>query len=50
MEDQILRALREIRDLLADGQHEQRDAPRDPRLVVRVPPMRRTSHAAGAKR
>jgi hypothetical protein len=37
--------LREIRDLLAvrDDEHEQ---PRDPRLVVRVPPKRGAQHAA----
>jgi hypothetical protein len=42
---EIIALLREIRDLLAvrDDEHEQ---PRDPRLVVRVPPKRGVKHAA----
>jgi hypothetical protein len=42
---EIIALLREIRDLLAvrDDEHEQ---PRDPRLVVRVPPKRGAQHAA----
>jgi hypothetical protein len=42
---EIIALLREIRDLLAvrDDEHEQ---PRDPRLVVRVPPKREAQHAA----
>jgi hypothetical protein len=42
---EIIALLREIRDLLAvrDDASEQ---PRDPRLVVRVPPKRGVQHAA----
>jgi hypothetical protein len=45
---EIIALLREIRDALnllavRDDEHEQ---PRDPRLVVRVPPKRGAQHAA----